>query len=187
MPLIFKEKNTQVNNGILSATKPGNITLSVNKTPEATKLQTIQKQKIILNVYIDTEKNKMFADASTAYALGVTSVRSIMTGTRLYEITNENIQKYKNRFPNMDVELNQITLNKQKDKIKMHYTKENEFYIDYSAAYALGLISDEDFATNSLQYYGPLAEFEINFTKNKYDVELDEITIVEKKDNIKEK
>lgn len=186
MPLIFKEKNT-TNNGKLSATKSQDITLSINQTAEKIKLQTAQKQKIILNVYIDKENNKIFTDASTAYALGVTSVRAIMTGTKFYEITNEHIQKYKNRFPNMEVELNKIIFEQKKDKIKMYYTQENKFYIDYSSSYVLGLISDKDFNNNSIQYYGPLAEFEINFIKNKYNVELDKITISEKNGSIKEK
>lgn len=186
MPLIFKEKNTK-NNGILSATKPQDMTLSINQTAENIKLQTAQKQKIILNIYVDKENNKIFADASTAYALGVTSVRAIMTGTKLYEITNEHIQKYKNRLPNMDVEFNKIILEQKKDKIKMYYTQENKFYIDYSSSYALGLISDKDFNDYSLQYYGPLAEFEINFIKSKYNVELGQITPIEKNDSIKEK
>ena len=129
----------------------------------------------------------MFVDASTAYALGVTDVRAIMTGTKIYEIKNEHIQKYRNRFSNIDVELNQIILESKKDKIKMYYTQANEFYIDYSSSYALGLISDKEFNNNSLQYYGPLVEFEINFIKNKYNVELSEITLIEKNDSIKEK
>ena len=151
---------------------------SLTKSQQPLSLKKINKSlnlkidtKATLRVYIDEEENKKYVDAAAAYALGLTSVRAIMTGESRYkEITDDGINKLKER----DYEVEYIILpKKQKQKIQLLY-EDNRHYISSGAAYALGYIDVTKFNMDD-NIYGPLTEVQLKNIKDNFKVEFKNI------------
>ena len=133
-------------------------------------IQLKLETKLVLRVYVDEDESKKYVEAAAAYALGLTNVRSIMTGTRYKEITNDVIEKLRERNYNIEF----INLPKKiKQKIKVFYD-DNRYYINTSSAYALGYIDVAKFNMGE-NVYGPLNDNEIKNIKIYYDIEFEKL------------
>ena len=170
MNLRYKQqvKNNQ-ENSLLSATKP-QTTLSLKQENNALNLKT--DTKAILKVYVEEETGKKYVEVAAAYALGLTSVRAIMTSTRYKEITDDKIDQVRKR--NFDIEFIKLP-KKEKQKIQVFY-EDNRYYINSGAAYALGYIEVQKFNIDD-NLYGPLTDHEIKNIKNNFEVQFENIRI----------
>ena len=158
-------------NSLLNATKSKEqLTLQKNKDNQ---LNLGLRLKKILKVYIELETGKKLVDAASAYALGLTKVRAIMTGEARYkEIPEDVINKLKER----DYEIEYITLpRKEKQKIQVFY-EDNKYYISSGAAYALGYIDNKKF-NNDEKIYGPLLDQQLENIKYNFVVEFENMRI----------
>ena len=155
----------------LSATKPSLQT----ETQQTNQPQRNFAQKQILLVYVNDDR--FYIQRSSAYALGIINTRAIMVNgpDDLIEISKEKLAVVSSR-DNIELKFEKITLEKkvpERQKIKIY--KENlNHYIDMSAAYALGLISLENFNAMSGELY-PISDNYLVFLQNKYDVEFQEL------------
>ena len=131
------------NNGVLST--PNLDTMPQLRQNDISKMES---PKIAVKVYEDGGKH--YIDYSTAYFLRIVKIRPIHLNKQPHflEITDEVLNKLKND-DRLELEIKQI-----EKKLKLIvYTSENNFYIDNSAAYALGFISVEEFYNDSKGYY----------------------------------
>ena len=159
----FKKPNKQ--NSLLSAVRPQTKLSLDNEVSSQTKQYTISKS--ILKVYESPETHKLYIDFAAAYALHLTSVRSIMLDTpKYFEVTKEMLEKIKN---DKHYEIEHIILpSKVKQDINVYY-KDNYLYIEQGAAYALGFISVSEF-NNMDSVYGPLNDNQTSYIKYNFNV-----------------
>ncbi len=144
-------------------------TRSEFKTTPVVKTETKLKQ--ILKVYVSSDKRK-FIDKAAAYALKMINVRAIMLedSDQLIEITDrqlEGLSKKNIEIQYQNVENSYIP---PKQNINVYY-EGIEYYIEPSAAYALGLITIENWNAMGNSLYR-VSENLLMFLKNKYDVKL---------------
>ena len=159
---LFKEKSEENRSSILSATNPNTILKTGYESKQ--KLQTRLKQKVKIQIYID--ENKFYVAHSTAYALGLIKTRAIMLDSpKLIEISSEIHNKLKS---NDSIEIEYIKIEK-KQSLKV-YVNSSDYCIDISAAYALGLISVEEFNNANDKYYYINENIVTNLKEN-FDVE----------------
>ena len=160
---LFKEKKNEYENSVLSATKPKE---QILKTGLETNLhlQTRLKQKSIIKIYVDD--NKYYVEHSAAYALGLIKTRAIMMDNpKLIEISSEIHNKLKS---NDSIDIEYIKIEK-KQPLKV-YIDGSQYCIANSAAYALGLLSVEQFNNSESDYYY-ITEDILNNFKERYNVE----------------
>lgn len=172
----YREKKSENNAySLLSATKPKEI-LQINLDNKQ-QLKTKLKQKRKLIVYI--KDDGYYLEHSAAYALGLVNTRSIMLDKpKLVKINNGIHSKLQN---DDTIEIEYVNLIKEeKNKIQV-FVNNNDYYLMIGAAYALGLINDEEFYNSSDNYYY-IDESFINILKDKYDVEFNSLNLID--DNI---
>lgn len=138
------------------------------KSPTATTNAT--KLKSVLLVYV-SDDNRTFVDKSAAYSLGLTDVRAIMLENKLnlFEVSDLQIEQFKQK--NFEIEYRKILNNEapKKPTIKV-FNDGVDYFIEPSAAYALGLITVENFNNMSDQLY-KVSDNLLMFLNNKYAVE----------------
>ena len=155
--------NRNNTNNLLSATRPRASTLKMN-TEEITMLQTRLKQRKKIKIYI--EENKYYLEHSAAYALGLINTRAIMLDKpKMIELPDSIHNKLKNQD---DIDIEYIKIEK-KPKLKV-YVDDSNYCIDNAAAYALGLLSTEEFYSLESEYYYINKDFLDNLM-NQYEVE----------------
>lgn len=163
MNLLNKTNQNNINNNLLSATHPRESTLKIN-TENKTMLQTRLKQRKIIKLYI--EENKYYLEHSAAYALGLINTRAIMLDKpKMIEIPDSIHNKLKNQD---DIDIEYIKIEK-KPKLKV-YVDDSNYCIDNAAAYALGMLSTEQFYSLESEYYYINKDF-LNNLMNQYEVE----------------
>ena len=167
--LLYNKNKIESDNGLLSATRPHETILKTGLKTNS-QLQTRLKQKSVIKIYV--EDDKYYVEHSAAYALGLIKTRAIMTDNpKLIEITGE----IHNRLKSNDmVEIEYIKIEK-KQQLKV-YVCNSQYCIDYSAAYALGFLTIEEFANNENNYYY-ITEQIINNLKEKYNIEFHSLTL----------
>ncbi len=177
-------------NGILSATPPKDIVLSIgkiyirNQTKEKTETKSnlILKSKKILKVYIDKENKTKLIDIEAADELGLirTKVRRILINREVkYEITDSIIEKIKSNKGPVEIEIEYIELQPlDKQSCKVYYY-DNYKFIDASTAYVLGFIDVKTFNNSNERY--EISEYQYNIIKNKFKVEFINTRLVEEK------
>ena len=164
------------NNGaILSATRPSNTSLrnDINNVSDLkTKLET--KSKILI---YDIE-GKFYVEHATAYALNLIKTRAIMLDKpKLIELPIDIHNKLK-VMSNVEIEYKKII---KKPKLKVYVSNSN-YFIDSSAAYSLGLLSDEEFANIQNNYYY-IDSSVIEVFKEKFDIEFNALSLEKEKSN----
>lgn len=163
MNRIDENGNKKSGRGILSATRPTKITLETGYETK-TNLQTILKQKSIIKIYID--ENKYYVEHSAAYALGLIKTRAIMLDSpKLIEISSDIHSKLKSSD---SIEIEYIKIEK-KQFLKV-YVDDSKCCINNSAAYALGLLTVEEFNNSENEYYY-ITEEMVNNLKEKFNIE----------------
>ena len=163
MNLHNKTNQNNIKNKLLSATLPQENTLK-NNTENKTMLQTRLKQRKIIKVYI--EENKYYLEHSAAYALGLINTRAIMLDKpKMIELPDSIHNKLKNQD---DIDIEYIKIEK-KPKLKV-YVNDSNYCIDNAAAYALGMLSTEQFCSLESEYYYINKDFLDNLM-NQYEVE----------------
>lgn len=177
MELLYNEKKEQ-SQGVLSAVRPEEPILNINYKKE-TELQTVLRQKKQLTIYI--EDNKYFVEHAAAYALGIVNTRSIMLeNPKMVEISYEVHAKLSN---NDELEIQYVNVVREKQKLKIFYDGLS-FCIESSAAYALGLLTVEEFNNLNTGYYYIDEQILANLKSN-YDVEMSSLKISEDNNNKK--
>ncbi len=148
----------------ISTQKPKDILKAESKPQKQlyTKLRT--KKKIL--IYI--KDNKYFVEHATAFALGFTTVRSIMLDkSKLVEVSASIVNQLKQKD---DIDLEFVNLSKEKKGIIQVYVDSNKYAIKTSAAYSLKMIDDKDFYNATEDYYY-ISENIVNKLKDNYTVE----------------
>lgn len=146
------------------------LSLEQNLTRRPVKLESktilSSQLKSILIVYIATD-NRKFIDKSAAYALNLTNFMN--DGIDLFEISDYQLRTMENR--NFEIEYRQILSEDvpKREAIKVFFDG-IDYYLELSAAYSLGLISDENFFKMNQQLY-KISENIFLFLNNKYDVD----------------
>lgn len=170
MGLQFKEQK----NGV---TMPDRLSISRNFERTTTNTNTRQKepmknsyiQKMKLKIYISSD-NRKFIEKSAAYSLGLTGVRAIMVENQLnfFEISDVQLEALKSR--NIEMEYCQVPdeMVPKKPSIKVFQQGVN-YFIEPSAAYALGLITDKNFYALGNQLY-QVSDNLLAFLNNKRSV-----------------
>ena len=157
--------------GILSTTKPKNNILSINKKQSELKTNLRQMKKII--VYKKDEK--YFVEHATAFALGLINTRSIMFDKpKLVEISYDIHNKL---CQNEEIEIEYSLLKNEKEKLKV-FINSSSYCIETGAAYALGLLTVEEF-NNSTENYYYINESMLNDFREKYEVEIYALNLYE--------
>lgn len=175
MSLLFNQKQEiKSSTNRLSVARPQQQTLNLNREQQVPlKTKTSQKMKVI--IYMNN--GKYFVAHATAYALGLINTRAVMLDNpKLVEITQEMHNRLKSN-PNITIEYVEKV---QKQKLKV-FVEENRYYIETSAAYALGLLSLEKFSSVSEKKYyidGSL----LTSLKDIYDIEFHSASITEDND-----
>ncbi len=165
-------------NNILSTMKPKEPILDINYNSNV-ELQTKLRQKKQLIIYIDN--NKYFVDHAAAYALGIVNTRAVMLETpKMVEISYDMHAKLCN---NDEIEIQYITIEKSKEKLRVFY-EESSLCIENSAAYALGLLTVEEFHNSAAGYYY-ITEDILNNLKANYDIEMSSLKLFEEESNKK--
>lgn len=165
------QNQTKDSNSILSASKPQNTILNINSKQEI-QFQTKLKQKKVIKIYI--EENKYYIEHSTAYALGLIKTRAIMLDKpKMIEIPDSIHNKLKNQD---DINIEYIKIEK-KQALKV-FVDDSNCYIDNAAAYALGLISTEEFYSLDNEYYYISKELFDNL-KAKFEIEFHSLNLEE--------
>lgn len=171
MNYMYKEKHEQ-NQGVLSATRPKEPILNVRYKQE-NQLKTKLKQKKKIIIY--KENGKYFVEHAAAYALGLTNVRAIMLEKpKLVEISSGIHNKL---CANDEIEIEYVVLENKKDKLKV-FVDGSSFYVENGAAYALGLMTVEDFNNADGNYYY-ISETLLPILNEKYDIEMHSIKLFE--------
>lgn len=159
----FEDNNELYKNTILSTTKPSKTILKTGLEQKVTETKRL-KQKSIIKVYI--KDNTYYIEHATAYALGLINTRSIMLeGPKLVKITPDTYNKLKSN-ENIEIELINI---KKKQPIKV-FIDNQSYCIHNSSAYALGLLSNEEWSNADSDYYY-INDDILNNLKNNYEVE----------------
>lgn len=175
---IYKNEKNKENQGILSATVPQKPILNT-KSQQKVQLQTklCQKKKIV----IYKKENKYYVNHSTAYALGIVNTRAIMLEKpKLVEINYDIHNKLKN---NKEFEIEYIVQKLDKPKLKI-FILDSSYYVENSAAFALGLISVEEFNSATSKYYYIPEKFLATLKEN-YEIEIYSKNLYEEKTNKK--
>lgn len=164
------------NNGsILSVTRPSNTSLrnDINNVSDLkTKLET--KSKILI---YDIE-GKFYVEHATAYALNLIKTMAIMLDKpKLIELPIDIHNKLK-AMSNVEIEYKKII---KKPKLKVYVSNSN-YFIDSSAAYLLGLLSNEEFANIQNNYYY-IDSSVIEVFKEKFDIEFNALGLEKEKSN----
>lgn len=159
------------NNSILSATRPSNIPLKNN---EGLKTKLVSKSRILI---YDID-GKFYVEHATAYALNLVNTRAVMLDKpKLIELPISIHNRLK-EMDNVEIEYKKII---KKPKLKV-YVSNSSYFIDKSAAYSLGFVSDEDFLNTQDNYYcidsGMLESF-----KEKFDIEFYGLSIEKENSN----
>ena len=159
----LKNNNEKYKNTILSATKPSKTELRAG-LEQNIRQKTILKQKSKITIYI--EDGIYYVEHATAYALGLINTRAIMLDVpKLVKISPDIYNKLKSN-ENLEIEIKNI---KKKQPIKVFI--DNSLYcIHNSSAYALGLLSVEEFNNSDNNYYY-ISEDILNKLKEDYDIE----------------
>ena len=173
--MMYKEKQNNTSaRDLFSVGKNLSATRSSLELREQTKsvTQNVLEQKQILLVYV-AENDCLYIKHSAAYALGLVETRSIMVGDteKLVEISKMQLASISTK-QNIEVKMERINASQklpERQKIKV-YKNDLLYYIDMSAAYALGLVSVETFNVMAGEFYG-VSEALLAFLQNKYDVE----------------
>ena len=163
-------KTNTYNNTILSATRPETTLKTGYETQTELYTKTIQKSKI--KIYVDN--NKFYIDHGTAYALGLINTRAIMLNnnqSKLVEISSDVHNKLQNN-ESMEIEYVNVA---RKQKLQI-YVDGSDYCIDMAAAYALGLVSAEEFSNQNGKYY--ITEDMAKQLSNNYDVEFYSLGLV---------
>lgn len=163
------------NSSILSATRPSDISLKNNMNNTSglkTRLET--KSKILI---YDIE-GKFYVEHATAYALNLVNTRAIMLDKpKLIELPVDIHNKLKT-MSNVEIEYKKII---KKPKLKVYVSNSN-YFIDSSAAYSLGLLSDEEFANIQNNYYYIDSNM-IEVFKEKFDIEFNALGLEKEQSN----
>lgn len=171
MKYIYGQKKEK-NQGILSATRPRDTVLKVESNYE-TQLKTILRQKKKITIY--EENKKYFVEHATAYALGLINVRAIMLDNpKLIEI---NYDMHNKLCKNDEIEIDYILLESKKQKLRVFFDG-SSYYIENSAAFALGLLTVEEFSNINETYYC-IMESMLTFLEKKYDIEMCSVKLFE--------
>ncbi len=158
------KKVSMYQNTILSTERPKMVLSLERENKKVLKTRTITKRKLIIFVGLNQEK---WVDSATAYALALTSVRSIMVGQPRYvKIDGATIERIA-KDPQYEI-LYQELPTKKKEKLMVYYHNQ-QLYIDMASAYALGMVDVQKFYEDEGKY-GPLGENEIAFIKAKYEI-----------------
>lgn len=175
--MLFKEEEKKKNTGLLSVdnltTDKGLLSTNTTKKPKMkneTKSKTVLHTRLQLKqkIIIYKKDNKYYVEHATAFALGLTKIRTVMLEKpKLVEISSATVKKLEDD-KNIDVEFKDITNNKQKIKV---YIDSSQFCIDIASAYALKLINDEEFFYSKDKYYY-INDSILEFLKSNYDVEM---------------
>ena len=172
----YDEKRKE-NQGILSATPPKNILNT--ELQQNIQLQTKVRQKKKIVIYII--ENKYYVDHSTAYALGMVNTRAIMLEKpKLIEINYDTHNILKN---NKEFEIEYIVQKLEKPKLKV-FISDSTYCIENSAAFALGLLSIEEFNSAVSNYYYISEEF-LTKLKENYQIEIYSKNLYEENNNKK--
>ena len=158
---------------LLSAIRP----VSKLQTDIAVKsqLQTKLRQKSIIKIYI--ADNKYYVEHSAAHALGLINTRAIMLDSpKLIEISSDIHNKLKS---NVDMEIEYIKIEKKPLKV---FADDTKFCITNSAAYALGLLTVEEFNNSSNEYYY-ISNILLEALRRDYNVEIESLNIDNKNEN----
>ena len=180
MNLYFKEKEAKTNNNnILSATKRREPILDLNYNTN-NQLQNKLKQKKIIKIFVDD--NKYFVEHSTAFALKIINTRAVMTDKlKLVEISYDMYNRLKS---NDEIEIEYIKVGKkEKLSLKVYYDG-NNYYIDNSAAYTLGLLDVDSFYNNDIEYHY-IDEDILNYLKQQFNVEIYSLNLANEKSSLK--
>lgn len=150
---------------------------SAVKTVAEPKLQTRLATKQILKVYLDKGNNTKWIEHSAAYALGITKVRAIVTEhPKYYQITDAKIEQLVSQ---REYEVQFVDLPPQKKQdINVYYTKNNEHYIETSAAYALGYIDVTAFYSSE-SLYGPLKQDQLQKIRETLNINPQSLELLE--------
>ena len=163
------------NSSILSTTRPSDISLKNNMNNTSglkTRLET--KSKILI---YDIE-GKFYVEHATAYALNLVNTRAIMLDKpKLIELPVDIHNKLKT-MSNVEIEYKKII---KKPKLKVYVSNSN-YFIDSSAAYSLGLLSDEEFANIQNNYYY-IDSSMIEVFKEKFDIEFNALGLEKEQSN----
>lgn len=163
------------NSSILSTTRPSDISLKNNMNNTSglkTRLET--KSKILI---YDIE-GKFYVEHATAYALNLVNTRAIMLDKpKLIELPVDIHNKLKT-MSNGEIEYKKII---KKPKLKVYVSNSN-YFINSSAAYSLGLLSDEEFANIQNNYYY-IDSSMIEVFKEKFDIEFNALGLEKEQSN----
>ena len=171
MNLLTRENENE--KSLLSATRPDSILQT--DTEVRLQLQTKLRQKSIIKMYI--KDNKYYVEHSAAYALGLINTRAIMLDSpKLIEISSDIHNKLKS---NADMEIEYIKIEKKPLKV---FADDTKFCITNSAAYALGLLTVEEFNNHSNDYYYISPTF-LEALRKDYNVEIESLNIDNKNEN----
>lgn len=167
--------NNRNNSSILSVTKPSNTSLNnnINNTNGLkTKLETKSK------IFIYDIEGKFYVEHATAYALNLVNTRAIMLDKpKLIELPIDIHNKLK-AMSNVEIEYKKII---KKPKLKVYVSNSN-YFIDSSAAYSLGFLSDEEY-TNIQDNYYYIDNSMIETFKEKFDIEFYALNLEKEKSN----
>ena len=171
-------KRPKENQGILSTVKPREPILNI-QNQQKQQLQTKLHQKKRIVIYVDN--NKYYVEHSTAFALGIINTRAVMLDTpKLVEISYDIHNKLKN---NNEIEIEYVVQKREKPKLRV-FISSSSYYLENSAAYALGLLTVEEFNSVESKYYCIPEKFLIDLNQN-YDVEMHSLYLYEEKNNRK--
>ena len=161
------ESNNRLSCGMNLTSKPVTLNLNtIKKETHHTNLELKSKLKVYLS-----DDNRKFIDKSAAYALGLTEVRVIMIENqdKYFEITDKQLETIK--MKNYEIEYSKIENKEVPEKPVINvYNDGIDSYIDLSAAYALGLITDQNFNNMGNELY-KVSENLLIFINNKYKVD----------------
>ena len=175
------ESSRKVNSSLLDLGR--NLRANTNQVSVNTKLNTNLKQKITLKVYIDELTNEMFVDSNAAFKMGLIDTRRVMLGdASFHKVSNNEIDYFRYKNPDLTIDIVEERIKREKEKIKVYQDVNDDLYIDMGASYHINFIRDDEFNNATSKYYGPLQDFEIEFIKNKYNIEKENVDLSNKND-----
>lgn len=108
-----------------------------------------QKYKRILCVYIDVIRNRKLITNAAAYSLGLLVYRDYATDDKgYYEVTDKMIEE----FEKQGIKIEYKYINKKILRVYCDLST-GEKFIDYSAAYSLGLLTYQQYISSENSYY----------------------------------
>ncbi len=132
---------------------------------------SLNEQVTKLKIYID-QNNQKYIKQQVAYALGLTKVRYNMLNkkAKYYAISDEHVKLF--YYIGFDIEYVTILNNEITNKISIKVMcKNNDYFIELSVAYAINLISIEEYYAKDTEWY-QIDELVLNHLYNQYEVEL---------------